>query len=155
MFTHILSKRFRKTGSDGVLFCLVIFFSYFSQVACDLLRRITGILYLSKHLQGQLQGEAGRLPRLPRASTNWLSDRCLFTSDTLHCTTDRAAPSLMTLLIHSNTIDTKVKLHSFMPTVEGVGGAEITKATRSLKELGEWLVEECLYCRLKVLFGEG
>uniref|UniRef100_A0A8C7WG53 Component of oligomeric golgi complex 5 n=1 Tax=Oncorhynchus mykiss TaxID=8022 RepID=A0A8C7WG53_ONCMY len=31
-------------------------FSYFSQVACDLLRRIIRILYLSKRLQGQLQG---------------------------------------------------------------------------------------------------
>ncbi|KAM9407314.1 conserved oligomeric Golgi complex subunit 5 isoform 1-T1 [Salvelinus alpinus] len=51
------------------------------------------------------RGEAGRSPRLPRASTNWVSDHCLFTSDTLHCTTDRAAQSLNELDYLSQGVD--------------------------------------------------
>uniref|UniRef100_A0A8C6UG25 Conserved oligomeric Golgi complex subunit 5 n=1 Tax=Neogobius melanostomus TaxID=47308 RepID=A0A8C6UG25_9GOBI len=41
------------------------------QMACDLLRRIIRILYLSKRLQGQLQGAAARSARPLRASTSW------------------------------------------------------------------------------------
>lgn len=75
-FTHILSYRFRKTGSDGVVFCFGYIFSYFSQVACDLLRRIIRILYLSKRLQGQLQGGSREITKAAQ-SLNELGERPL------------------------------------------------------------------------------
>lgn len=80
------------------------------QVACDLLRRIIRILYLSKRLQGQLQGGSREITKAAQSlselgKNTFLFSYLWFTSPTDICSRRRPF-SVVCDLLHSSTTDT-------------------------------------------------